>query len=310
MPHVVCAGLLVADFFVPPLSHLPAAGELVSTDDFLFSTGGGASNTGFALRRQGIDVSVIGCVGDDMLGDAVLRNLRTEGIDTTAIRSVPGFGTSKTVILPVEGEDRRYIHTFGANRDLRASDLSAVAFAGADALHVGGFLLLPGLDGPSLAERLVAARRRGLYVVLDVTVPGDGAFSVDDVAPVLPLLDWFVANGDEARALTGETDPERQAAAFAEAGARRVAVTLGDRGAAVVADGEPFSVPALRVDVVEPSGAGDAFAAGLISGLLDGLDAQASVERGCVLGASAVTALGCHDGVLTRTQLDQLLPSR
>lgn len=306
--HVVCAGLLVADVFVPPLPRLPAPGELVATGDFLFSAGGGASNTAFALRRQGLDVSVVGCVGDDMFGDAVEQELRQQGIDTSGVRRVPGVGTAKTVIVPVEDEDRRYIHTFGANRELRASDLATIAFAGADALHIGGFLLLPALDAAALAERLAAARDRGLRVVLDVTVPGDAPFSLDDVAPVLPHLDWFVANEDEARVLTGEREPERQAEAFAGAGARAVAVTLGERGAFVLlADGGRFSVPAPAVEVVEPSGAGDAFVAGLIASLLDGLDPRTSVERACALGASACTALGCHDGVLTRAELDDLL---
>lgn len=304
MPHVVCAGLLVADIFVPPLPRVPAAGELIATGDFLFSAGGGASNTAFALRRLGLDVSVVGCVGDDMFGDAVENDLRRQGIDTSGVRRVPGAGTSKTVIVPVEGEDRRYIHTFGANRELCASDLATLAFAGADALHIGGFLLLPGLDAPSLAERLSAAQERGLQVVLDVTVPGDAPFSLGDVAPVLPHLDWFVLNEDEARVLTGEHEPERQASAFADAGARAVAVTLGERGAFVLAGGERFAVLAPQVEVVEPSGAGDAFAAGLIASLLDGLDARTCVARACVLGASACTALGCHDGVLTRAELD------
>lgn len=302
--HVVCAGLLVADVFVPPLERLPNAGELVATGDFLFSAGGGASNTAFALRRQGLDVSVVGCVGDDLFGDAVERELDRQGIDTSGVRRVPGVGTSKTVIVPVEGEDRRYIHTFGANRELRASDLESAAFAGADALHIGGFLLLPGLDAPSLAGRLAAARGHGLRVVLDVTVPGDAPVSLGDVAPVLPHLDWFVANEDEARVLTREHEPERQAVAVADAGARAVAVTLGARGAFVLDDGERFAVPAPDVEVIEPSGAGDAFAAGLIASLLDGLDAHTCVERACALGASACTALGCHDGVLTRAELD------
>jgi sugar/nucleoside kinase (ribokinase family) len=305
MPHVVCAGILVADLFVPPLDRLPAAGELIATGEFLVQPGGGASNTAVALRRQDVDVSIVGCVGDDPFGELVERGLQAYGIDTSGIRRVPGLGTAKTVIVPVEGEDRRYIHTFGANAALSADDLASIGSA--DALYVGGYLMLPGLRGPELAEQLAAVRARGLRVVLDVTVPGGATVSLADVAPMLPHLDWFVVNEDEARALTGEPGPERQAERIAAAGARAVAVTRGARGVFVAADEERFSLPAPQVEVIEPSGAGDAFAAGLISSLLDGLDDRACVERACVLGASACTALGCAAGVFTRAEVDAYL---
>ena len=307
MARVVCAGILVADVFVPPLVRLPAAGELLVTDEFLVQPGGCAANAAIALRRQEADVAVVGCVGDDPFGELVERGLRAHGIDTSAIRRVPGLGTAKTVIVPVAGEDRRYIHTFGANAALGAGDLAGRAIETAEALYVGGYLLLPGLRGPELAERLAAVRARGARVVLDVAVPGGAAVSLADVAPVLPHVDWFVANEDEARALTREREPERQIEMLVEAGTRAAAVTRSERGAVVAAGDERFSVPAPTVEVVEPSGAGDAFAAGLISALLDGLDARASVERACVLGASACTALGCAAGVFTRDELDAYL---
>ena len=307
MAHVACAGILVADVFVPPLARLPAAGELLATDEFLVQPGGCAANTAIALRRQGADVSIVGCVGEDPFGDLVERDLRAHGIDTSAIRRVPGLGTSMTVIVPVAGEDRRYIHTFGANAALRAGDLAGPALETADALYVGGYLLLPGLLGPELAERLAAVRARGLRVVLDVAVPQGATVSLSDVAPALPHVDWFVANEDEARALTGEQEPERQAERLLEAGTQAAAITMGARGVVVAAAGERFSLAAPPVEVVEPSGAGDAFDAGLISALLDGLDARACVERAGVLGASACTALGSWAGVFTRDELDEYL---
>lgn len=306
MPRVACAGLLVADVFVPPLDRLPNAGELVATGDFLVQPGGGASNTAVALRRQGCDVAVVGCVGDDAFGEIVEQGLQGHGIDTTGIRRVTGTGTAKTVILPVAGEDRRYIHAFGANAALGVADLGPAA-EHADLLHVGGYLMLPGLRAAELASALAGIRSSGTRVVLDVAVPAGAQVSLDDVAAVLPHLDWFVVNEDEARALTGEADAEGQAAAIVAAGARAVALTRGEHGAVVAVEGERFAVPAPSVAVVDPSGAGDAFAAGLISSLLDGHDPRACVERASALGASACTALGCSAGVFTREQLDEFM---
>ncbi|HKP17968.1 MAG TPA: sugar kinase [Gaiellaceae bacterium] len=308
MARVVCAGILVADIFVPPLERIPGPGEVLTTGEFLVQPGGCAANTAIGLRRQGVDVSVIGCVGDDPFADLVERDLSGQGIDTTGIRRVPGLPTSMTVILPVAGEDRRYIHTFGANAAVRPDDLDADALEGADVLYVGGYLVLPGLQSEELAERLGAARERGATTVLDVALPGLAPVSLAEVAPLLPQLDWFVPNCDEASALTGEREPEHQAERLLEAGAAAVAITLGERGAYVAAGADRFALPAPPVDVVEPSGAGDAFDAGLISGLLDGLDPRGCAERATALGASACTALGAWAGVWTREQLAAASP--
>lgn len=308
MARVVCVGGVVADIFVPQLDRLPAAGELIRTESFLVQSGGCAANTAVALCKQGVDASVVGCIGDDVFGTVVELNLREHGVDTGGLRRADGFATSTTVILSVAGDDRRYIHTFGANAALEAAHLEATTTAGADVLYVGGYLVLPALRAGELAEQLAAARRGGAQTVLDVAVPDGASVSLADVAALLPHVDWFVPNDDEARALTGEHDPERQAERLVEAGAGAVAITLGERGAVVAAGAERFSIPARRVDVVEPSGAGDAFDAGLISGLLDGLDARGCIERAAALGASACTALGAWAGVWTREQLAAASP--
>lgn len=305
--RVVCMGILVADVFVPPLARLPAAGELVAVDDFLVQPGGCAANTAIDLVRLGLEASVVGCVGDDPFGELVVRELAALGVDTAGVRRVGGRGTSKTVIVGVRGEDRRYIHTFGANAALHATDLDGV-LAGADALYVGGYLLLPGLRQGELAGRLRQAREHGLITVLDVAVPAGGSPpSLEEVAELLPHVDVFVPNEDEARVLTGESDPHRQARLLFEAGASTVIVTRGAAGAVVCGRGASFDVPAPAVDVLDESGAGDAFDAGLILGLLEGWSIGDSVAFASVVGASACAALGCWESVCTRTEVDALL---
>ena len=108
--------------------------------------------------------------------------------------------------------------------------------------------------------------------MFDVVAPAGRALSLDDVAGVLPEVDYFVPNDDEAAALTGESDPRRQAERLLELGAGTVIVTLGERGLVAASRDETIELPAPRVDFVEPSGAGDAFAAGLVFGLLAGLE--------------------------------------
>lgn len=304
---VLCVGILVADVLVPRLERLPAAGELLATDDFLIQPGGCAANTAIALGRLGVPAAVCGCVGEDLLGPFVEHELRSRGIDTSGVRRVAGYPTSKSVIVPVVGEDRRFIHTFGANAVLTAADIGQAALEAARVVYVGGYLVLPSLREDELAARLGEARARGTRVVLDVAVPSGSRLPPDAARALLPLADYVVPNADEARALTGESEPSRQAEQLLERGARVVVVKLGERGAYVRTAEEAFEVPAPPVDVVEPSGAGDAFAAGLVLGILEGWDLERSVRFASVLGGSACTALGCWGGVFTRSQAEAFL---
>ncbi len=304
---VVCAGIVVADVFVPPLERLPEAGELVTTDDFVVETGGCAANAAIALARLGVRAAVVAKVGDDHFGAFVEDELSAAGLDVAGICRVAGLGTSKTVIIPVSGEDRRFIHTFGANAALCAADLAPALAAAPDVLYLGGFLVLPALRQDELAAQLRLARQAGTRVVFDVVAPAGRALSLDDVAGVLPEVDYFVPNDDEAAALTGESDPRRQAERLLELGAGTVIVTLGERGLIAAGRDETFELPAPHVDFVEPSGAGDAFAAGLVYGLLQGWPLRRLLEFASVIGASACTHLGCTAGLLTRAEADAFL---
>ncbi len=143
--------------------------------------------------------------------------------------------------------------------------------------------------------------------MFDVVAPLGRALSLDDVAGVLPEVDYFVPNDHEAAALTGESDPRRQAESLLELGAGTVIVTMGERGLVAASRDETIELPAPRVDVVEPSGAGDAFAAGLVYGLLQGWALRRCLEFAGVIGASACTRLGCTAGLFTRAEADDYL---
>jgi sugar/nucleoside kinase (ribokinase family) len=305
--RVLCLGILVADIFVPPLERLPAAGELMATDDFLVQPGGCAANVSLGLRALGVRSAVCGRVGDDHFGELLIGELRERGVGTDDVRRTAGRSTSTTVILPVTGDDRRYVHSFGANALFSGDDLAQVALERASVLYVGGYLMLPSMHQRSLAEQLQRARAHGTVVVLDVAVPAGSAASLDALETLLPLADYFVPNIDEARAITGESDPHRQAQRLMACGAQRVLIKLGDRGTYVRSAQESFEMPAPHVEAIEPSGAGDAFAAGLIVGILEQWGLEDMVRFANVVGSSACTALGAWNGVFSREQADAYL---
>jgi sugar/nucleoside kinase (ribokinase family) len=305
---VACAGILVADIFVPPLPRLPEAGALLATEDFLLETGGCAANTGTDLARLGARVTVCGVVGDDVFAEFLVGKFTERGLDTSAVRRDSG-GTSKTVVLTVSGEDRRFIHTFGANRRFVAGDLRHPALADADVLYLGGYIVLPSLDAEATGEAFAAARARGTRIVLDVVVPADCGADPRALAPVLPHVDVFKPNDEEAEALTGLSKPRAQAERFLEMGCRCVVITQG-AGGTLVADGRNvWTAGVYPIHFVDGSGSGDAFDAGLIVGMLEGWDTPTTLRYASAVGALACTRLGCTTGITGPEAVQALIAS-
>jgi sugar/nucleoside kinase (ribokinase family) len=267
---VVCAGVVVADHLCTPIPRLPAAGELVAADDLILNIGGCASNAAVDLAKLGIRAAVCGRVGDDVFGRFVSETLVAHGVDVSALKVDDVRATSQTLIVNVQGEDRRFIHSFGANKGLTAADLDAVLGSPVRILYLGGYLILPSLEHEALAERFSRARKAGIRTVLDVVTPGPGDY-LRLLREVLPETDVFLPNSDEAALILGETDPVRQALTFRDLGARRVVITRGDQGAVSVSDDFRARLGTYPVPAIDSSGGGDAFDAGYIAGLLDGL---------------------------------------
>jgi sugar/nucleoside kinase (ribokinase family) len=308
-PRVLCAGILVADLVVPPLPELPAPGELAATDDFLLAPGGCAANVAISLAKLGVASAVAGRVGADFFGDFLEGELNRFGVDTRGLlRS--DRGTSQTVVLPVAGQDRRFVHSFGANAAFRVEDVDRSLLAQCDVFYLGGHLVLPAVSAPELAGLYAEARAGGARTVLDVVVPRGTAVSLESVREILPYVDVFVPNEDEARALTGENEPQRQAGRLLQAGSGMVIVTRGTAGSVVHSSEELLDVPAPRVASVDQSGAGDGFSAGLIAGTLAGWDTERTVRFASIIGASATTALGCTNGVFSRAQAEAFLEAQ
>jgi sugar/nucleoside kinase (ribokinase family) len=298
---VVCAGLIIADLFVAPLRSLPRPGELVVSDGFLLDAGGCAVNTAVILARLGIRTGLVGKVGDDEYGAWLRRSLARKRVLVDGVSTAQRSATSQTVILPVDGEDRRYIHVPGANAELGVADIAAV-LPGARVLAIGGYLALPGLDRDGVAELLAGARTRGTATLLDVVVPRGADDPVRALRPVLPYVDCFLPNQDEARLVTGHDNPADQAEALLAWGCASVVITCGADGAVYADPARVIRVRPFPVEAVDGSGAGDAFTAGIIFGLIEGWPAEQRLRFAAALGGSVCRGLGCTATVFTRDE--------
>ncbi len=301
-------GILVADHLCDPIQHFPAAGELVISSHLPLALGGCAANVGIDLTRLGVRTGVVGCVGQDAFGRFIIDELRHADVDVQGIRQRSGAETSGTLIINVQGEDRRFIHCPGANALVRVEDIPRERMLAAKILYVGGYLLMPALEGEPLAALFREARAAGVLTVLDIVLPGPGDHW-DKLASVLPETDVFLPNSDESRLLTGEVDPVRQAERFANAGAGTVVVTCGGEGSVTISGDTRLRAGVHSVEFRGGTGSGDAFDAGFIAGMLQGLCLEDCIRWGTAVGASCVRSISATDSVFTREEANDFLAS-
>jgi sugar/nucleoside kinase (ribokinase family) len=279
----------------------PAFGQTEKlVDSMSLMIGGSAAITAVAAARLGLRVALIAAVGDDPAGDLMLSLLADEGVDTRAVLVRPGLPTGMTAVLSA-GADRAILTAVGAMTSLSAADVPPLH---ARHMHVSSYFLLERSLGPGLAGLLAAARGRGLTTSVDTNYDPAGRWGDGLLRAALAETDVFLPNEAEALGISGESDVAKAAAALSGMGVRSLVTKLGARGALCGTDGPLVSVPA--VEPADTTGAGDCFNAGLIAGLLDGLESPRAVALGCAVGALSTAAVGGTGAVVDRAAAEAL----
>jgi sugar/nucleoside kinase (ribokinase family) len=275
-----------------PFDELPAAGSLGFVETVSLHGGGCALNTASALARLGCAAAVAGKVGADAFGDFLLRLLDERRLDRRGVIRDPSAPTSTTVVLVDDDGERTFLHSKGANARLEASELDSDLLFSGPCLHIAGALVLDALDGEPLAALLAEARARGVATSVDTVWDASGRW--ERILPVLPHVDLFAPSLAEARAISGTADAEGAARWLESHGAARVVVKLGADGCYVGGIGR---VEPIKVEPVDATGAGDAFVAGLLYGVLAGRPLEDAARLANAAGALATTSVGASDGV-------------
>jgi sugar/nucleoside kinase (ribokinase family) len=285
---VLAVGDVIDDVIVRPAGPIAEDTDTPSAIERI--AGGSAANTACWLAATGSPAALVASVGrEDLVRHAAL--LREQGV-TPHLK--PTAGTTGTIVVLSQGETRAMLTDRGANAETAPEDVTDELLASASVLHVTGHVF--GGQDRDAGWRDLLARARGSGVTTSVA-PGSAAL-LGELGPerflrIVAGIDLLVAGAEEARLLTGKDDPVEAARALAGAHAL-VAVTRGGEGSLLARGGEVLRIPAVPAEVVDVTGAGDAYAAGLLAALLDGAaDAEAGA-RAASLAAHAVARVGAR----------------
>jgi ribokinase len=286
---VVVVGSINADLVVS-VAELPRAGETVTGGTFARHGGGKGANQAVAAARAGAQVALVAAVGADDLGDEALRELAAEGIDVAAVARLDDVPTGvAAIVVDRQGENFVAVAS-GANGEL---DAATVEEAVPRLIGPGDGVVLLGHEIPeaAVAAGIRAGREAGWRVVLN---PAPARRLADDLEGVI-----LTPNAHEARALTDKQDVEAAARALADRTSAPVLVTLGAEGALLV-DGGAERLPALRVDVVDTTGAGDAVNGALAAELAAGRPLRDAARFAMAAAALSTRVAGARAGMPRR----------
>lgn len=308
MSEVTCVGIIVADIVARPVEEYPEKGKLVLVDTIELHTGGCASNTGVSLAKIGVDTSVVGKVGKDAFGDFIVDSLKKHGVDIRGIKRDDEALTSATQVLVHPDGERSFIHYLGANANFREEDVNDSLLEGNRIVHYAGFFVLSSLDGKPCARLLEKAKNFGAFVSLDTVWDSQGRW-MDLLEPALPYLDLIIPSIEEARMITGKDKPREIARVFLDKGVGMVVLKMGDKGSYLRTKDEEIYTPCYEVKAIDAVGAGDAFVAGFLTGLLKGWDLEKTAKFANAVGALCVTAIGATTGVRDLEETLQFMES-
>ena len=289
----------------------PAApGPLHPGAGLRMSIAGAESNVAIGVARLGSPATWIGRVGQDEVGDLILRELRAEEVILRAVRDPAPTGLMLKTARAAGVTRVSYYRTGSAGSRLHPGDLDEAAIASAGVLHITG--ITPALGtGPAAAIRsaIEVAIINKVVVSLDVNYRS-ALWDPEAASAVLRDLarhaDIVFAGEQEAALLTEPGDPAAMARQVAALGPRQVLIKRGHRGCVAWIDEAAREQPAIPVRSVDPVGAGDAFVAGYLAELLAGQPAEVRLATAAAAGAFTVTVSGDWEGLPTRPDLDLL----
>jgi sugar/nucleoside kinase (ribokinase family) len=287
--RLLCVGLTTLDVLGRPIEALPEDGRTKIIDRIVLAPAGTAGGAALVAATLGLPTAIASAVGDDGAGRFVRQEFARGGVDTALLETSTARPTSTTILTIRGNGERPNFHAVGASSFYEVTPALTEAARSAKFLPGGGVGGVK-LDGGAGASLLAEAKKAGATITCDLIGPGPRA--TEELARLLPHVDYFMPNMGEAFYLSGTQTPDAAAARFLGLGAKACIFKWGEKGAYAVIDGQQETVPAHAIAVVDTTSCGDSFCAGFIAGLDHGFTPREACRFASATAALVAQGLG------------------
>jgi ribokinase len=294
---VVVVGSLNMDF-IYRVKHLPAQGQTITAVSYQRAAGGKGANQAVAAARQGATVGMIGCVGQDDIGNTLVNGLSQDNINTEHIHAVDQASTGMASIYVDDNAENNIVIVAGANALLDNQHVQ-----NARAMIQSARCLICQFETPlaTFVEAAKIAQQHGVTVILNPSPIRD--FDLQ----LLSLVDVLIVNEIEATQLSRSNDTSAAATALLALGPTDIIFSLGAKGVLRTTKTSSVYLPAFNVSAVDTTGAGDTFAGSLAAALAKGLEMKIAIQHAQAAAAICVTRDGAQPSIPYKVEVEALL---
>ncbi len=297
---MLCIGMMVCDTLLFPVPSNILSLDSVKIDRPSVCCGGDALNVAIGLAKLGNTVSIAGRIAKDANGEFILNECRKFGVNTSGVVYEKECATAASYVLIDEKGERHFLTEKSIFARLSGSDIDDQAIEEADIVYIGSAMAMREMDEGGIKDVFSRARRLGKMTVMDAAVNLEDPERdwLSFLAPAFMETDVFFPSMDEAVKITGQTEPEKIAECFQEFPMRIFGIKMGAEGCFVTDFREKrFIKCPTGLPVIDTTGAGDSFMAGLMSGWAEGMDPFSSAEFASCVAAKNVGSIGGTAGI-------------
>lgn len=303
--EVLALGAAIVDIPLRPVSKNIFDIESYPVNRIAMTVGGDAINESTIITRLGHPTMLMSMVGNDPVGMFVLEHCKKNGIDFSKIKVRDGIDTSINIGLVTEDGERTFItNRNGSLWKMDINDVDFSVFSEVKLLSFASIFNNPLFDGNSMVKIFQEAKKHNLIICADMIKCRLGE-TLDDIKEALSYVDYFFPNYEEACLMTGKTDVDDIANVFLKCGVKNIIVKTGKSGCYIKNKKEQFQVPGYdKSNCIDTIGAGDNFASGFISAILEGKSLKDCGRFANAVASISVESSGATTGVQSREQVD------
>ena len=297
---VFCAGMMVCDYLVSPVPFDVMRKDCIKIFKPTLTCGGDALNVAVSLSKLNLDVAISGRIADDTNGHFLLSECKKYGIDISSVVIDDQFSTATTLVLIDPKGERHFLTNNDIFTKFKFEDIQKNQIDLADFVYFGSVMSFPLMDDGGIEDLFRLAKSKGKTTIMDSAVNESNLNEnwLYYLSPALKHTDIFFPSLNEAKVITKKETPSEIAECFSHLNMRIFGIKLGSKGCYVTDFTEEKMIPGIKdIPVVDTTGAGDSFIAGLICALSQKFNVFDSAEFANVVAALNVGAVGGSAGV-------------